>query len=317
VNIPLTAPFLGVLLGTLALLLLASALAFLLQRRHPERNYQELHSRIHTWWIIAFLFLGSLLAPRAVTLAFFAFISFLALKEYFSLIPTRRADRRVLFYAYAAIPVQYFWVYVNWYEMFAIFIPVYMFLFIPLRMVMIGETAGFLAAAGTLYWGLMTTVYSLSHLGALLLLPFPQGRVWTSEPASGAALVVYLAVLTQLNDVLQYVWGKSLGRRKVVPKVSPGKTWAGVIGGVATTTLLAVLLAPYFTPLTRRESVLAGLLIGIGGFFGDITVSAVKRDLHRKDSGAILPGHGGILDRFDSLTYTAPLFFHFVRYLHF
>ena len=309
--------FLGVLLGTLVLLIVATAIAFVLKRRRPARNYDELQSRIRTWWIIAVLFLGSLMAPRAVTLGFLAFISFLALKEYFSLIPTRRADHRVLFYAYAAILIQYAWVYVNWYEMFAIFIPVYMFLFIPLRMVMIGETAGFLAAAGTIYWGLMTTVYSLSHLGALLRLPFHGGGVWRSESASGAALVVYVAVLTQLNDVMQYIWGKSLGRKKVVPKVSPGKTWAGVIGGVLTTTLLAVVLAPYFTPLTRRESILAGLIIGIGGFFGDITVSAVKRDLHRKDSGTMLPGHGGILDRVDSLTYTAPLFFHFVRYLHF
>ena len=316
-NLPISPSFLGLLLGTLALLLVASAVASLLKRRRPERNYDELQSRIRTWWIIAVLFLGSLLAPLAVTLAFLAFISFLALKEYFSLIPTRRADRRILFYAYAAIAVQYAWVYVNWYAMFAIFIPVFMFLFIPLRMVMIGETAGFLTAVGTIYWGLMTTVYSLSHLAALLRLPFAGGGVWKSEPASGAALVVYLAVLTQLNDVMQYIWGKSLGRKKVVPKVSPGKTWAGVIGGVLTTTLLAVALAPYFTPLTLRESILAGLIIGIGGFFGDITVSAVKRDLHRKDSGAILPGHGGILDRVDSLTYTAPLFFHFVRYLHF
>lgn len=316
-SLGLTPPFLGVLLGALLLLAAASLIATLIKRRHPERNYEELQSRIRTWWIIAALFLGSLLAPRAVTLAFFAFVSFLALKEFFSLIPTRRADRRVLFYAYAAIIVQYAWVYVNWYDMFVIFIPVYMFLFIPLRMVMIGETAGFLAACGTIYWGLMTTVYSLSHLGALLLLPFPGGGVWTWEPAGGAALVVYVAVLTQLNDVMQYIWGKSLGRKKVVPKVSPGKTWAGVIGGVLTTTVLAVVLAPYFTPLTRRESILAGLIIGVGGFFGDITVSAVKRDLHRKDSGSILPGHGGILDRVDSLTFTAPLFFHFVRYLHF
>jgi phosphatidate cytidylyltransferase len=309
--------FVAVLLGTLTLLLIATLVVWILGRLRPEANLDELRARIWTWWIIAALFLGAMVPGAGVTLPFFTFLSFLALKEYFSLIPTRRADRRVVFYAYAAILVQYAWVYTEWYGMFAIFIPVYMFLFLPLRMVMIGETAGFLSAVGTLYWGLMTTVYSLSHLGALLLLSFPGGGVWKNQKAGGATLVLYVAVLTQLNDVMQYVWGRSLGKAKVVPSVSPGKTCAGLIGGVATTIALAIFLAPYLTPLTLRESALAGVLIGVGGFFGDITVSAVKRDLHRKDSGTMLPGHGGILDRVDSLTYTAPLFFHFIRYLHF
>lgn len=124
-------------------------------------------------------------------------------------------------------------------------------------------------------------------------------------------------LLTQLNDVAQYLWGKSLGRHKIVPKVSPNKTWAGFLGGVATTTLLAWLIAPWLTPLTEMESVLAGLLIGVCGFVGDVVISALKRDIGVKDSGSLLPGHGGILDRLDSLTYTAPLFFHFIRYLHY
>jgi phosphatidate cytidylyltransferase len=307
----------AVFLETLLLLLLATGAVVILRWLRPSGNFDELQQRIKTWWIIATLFLGSLIPGRAWTLAFFAFVSFLALKEYFSLIPTRRADRRVLFYAYASIPIQFAWVYWDWYGMFAIFIPVYMFLFLPLRMVMIGETNGFLTAVGTLYWGLMTTVYSLSHLGALLLLPHQGGSVWRSELTGGVSLVLYVAVLTQLNDVMQYVWGKALGKSKVVPSVSPGKTWAGLIGGVCTTIVLSVALAPLLTPLTRLESALAGAIIGLGGFIGDITVSAVKRDLHQKDSGTMLPGHGGILDRVDSLTYTAPLFFHLVRYLHF
>ena len=309
--------FLAVLLGTLLLLLLATAIVTLLSRLRPTRDFDELMKRVKTWWVIAVLFLGALIPGRGVTLGFFAFLSFLALKEYFSLIPTRRADRRVLFYAYLAIPIQYAWVYRDWYGMFAIFIPVYMFLFLPLKMVMIGETEGFLQAVGTVYWGLMTTVYSLSHLGALLLLPHRAGGVWRSEPTGGVSLVLFVVLLTQLNDVMQYIWGKSLGKAKVVPSVSPGKTWAGLIGGASTTVVLSVALAPYLTPLSLIQSVFAGMVIGLGGFFGDTTVSAIKRDLHQKDSGTMLPGHGGILDRVDSLTYTAPLFFHLVRYLSF
>jgi phosphatidate cytidylyltransferase len=139
----------------------------------------------------------------------------------------------------------------------------------------------------------------------------------TAALLGGPALVLYLVFLTQFNDVAQFLFGKSFGRHKVVPKVSPGKTWEGLLGGVATTVTLAVVLAPWLTPLRRAESVAAGVMIGLGGFLGDIVISALKRDLGIKDSGSLLPGHGGILDRIDSLTYTAPLFFHYVYYLHF
>jgi phosphatidate cytidylyltransferase len=186
------------------------------------------------------------------------------------------------------------------------------FLFLPMKMVLIGETQGFLRAASTLQWGLMTTVFSLSHVAYLLALPDDR------NPAGGGdALLFYLVFLTQINDVAQYVWGKSFGRHKVIPTVSPNKTFEGLLGGVATTTLLAFVLAPWLTPLTRIESIAAGVLIGVCGFIGDVTVSAIKRDVGVKDSGTLLPGHGGILDRLDSLTYTAPLFFHFIYYLHY
>src|ERR1044072_6815981 len=144
-----------------------------------------------------------------------------------------------------------------------------------------------------------------------------RGRPRAPPLLGGPALVLYLVFLTQFNDVAQFLWGKALGRRKVVPKVSPNKTLEGLLGGLATTILLAVVLAPWLTPLLRREAVAAGVIIGLGGFIGDVVISALKRDLGIKDSGSLLPGHGGILDRIDSLTYTAPLFFHYVFYLHF
>jgi phosphatidate cytidylyltransferase len=123
-------------------------------------------------------------------------------------------------------------------------------------------------------------------------------------------------VLTQLNDVAQYIWGKTLGRHKVVPTVSPNKTVEGLVGGIVTTTALSLLLAPLLTPLTLPHRIAAGLMIGAGGFLGDITIGAVKRDIGVKDAGSMLPGHGGVLDRVNSLTYTAPLFFHFLRFYY-
>lgn len=311
-RIDLPPQVLQALVGALVLLLSASVVAFALARARPQRDYTELHLRIRTWWLIIGVFCAAIAFHRDVSIGVFAFVSFLAFKEYLSLIPTRRADHRVLFLAYLTIPVQYYWVGAGWYGMFIIFIPVYAFLYLPMRMVLIGETQGFLRAASTLQWGLMTTVFSLSHMAYLLALPAE------GNPAGGGdALLFYLVFLTQINDVAQYVWGKSFGRRKVTPTVSPNKTWEGLLGGVATTTLLAVVLAPHLTPLSQNASVVAGLLIGIGGFIGDVTMSAVKRDIGVKDSGSLLPGHGGILDRLDSLTYTAPLFFHFVYFLHY
>jgi phosphatidate cytidylyltransferase len=300
------------LAGALTLLVSASAVAFALGRARPQHDYTELHLRIKTWWLIIGVFFLAIAFHRDVSLCVFAAVSFLAFKEYLSMIPTRRADHRVLFLAYLTIPIQYYWIGIGWYGMFIIFIPVYAFLYLPMRMVLIGETQGFLRAASTLQWGLMTTVFSLSHMAYLLALPA------TGNPAGGGdALLFYLVFLTQINDVAQYVWGKSFGRHKVTPTVSPNKTWEGLLGGVATTTLLAVVLAPHLTPLTLNESVVAGLLIGVCGFIGDVTMSAVKRDIGVKDSGSLLPGHGGILDRLDSLTYTAPLFFHFIHYTHY
>ena len=300
------------LLGVFGLLLVATAVVALLARRHPERNATELRLRVRTWWLIVAVFTAAVAFNKTVSIVVLAFVSFLAFKEYLSLIPTRRADHRVLLWAYLAIPFQYYWVGIAWYGMFIIFIPVYAFLFLPMRMVMIGETQGFLRAAGTLHWGLMITVFGLSHMAYLLALPD------AANPAGASVgLLLYLVFLTEINDVAQYIWGKSFGRRKVTPTVSPNKTVEGMVGGVLTTTVLAVLLAPWLTPLSSLESVAAGALIGIAGFIGDVTISAVKRDIGVKDSGNTLPGHGGILDRLDSLTYTAPLFFHFIRYLHY
>jgi len=104
-------------------------------------------------------------------------------------------------------------------------------------------------------------------------------------------------------------------RHRVVPLVDRRKTWSGFLGGVGTTLALAVLAGPYLTPMDYGQSFVAGLLIGIGGFAGDLCMAAVKRDLHVSESGFFLPGHGGVLDRLNSLTYTAPLFFHYVYWL--
>jgi len=299
-------------LGAIVALLVVATAVVAWMRRGDATRHAELAARVNSWWVLVFVFAIAISFRRSVAIAFFAVLSFLALKEYLSLIPTRRTDRRVLFWAYLCVPLQYLFIGMHWYNMFLIFIPVWAFLWIAMRMVLRGDTKDFLRAAGTIHWGLMTMVFGLSHLAYLLELP--DGK---PVPAHGAALLLFVVLLTELNDVAQYIWGKALGRRKVIESVSPKKTIEGLIGGVATTTLLSFLLAPYLTPLTRGDSIAVGLMIGFGGFLGDVTISAVKRDIGVKDSGTRIPGHGGILDRIDSLLFTGPLFFHFMAYFYF
>ncbi|QDT02782.1 Phosphatidate cytidylyltransferase [Rubripirellula lacrimiformis] len=310
-----------------AALAVSSVLTLLIQRVKPDRDYRELRSRVRTWWTIVGLFSVTLVWSPTATVAFLGFVSFLGLKEFLSMTPTRRADRRVLFYAYLAVPIQYYFAASAWYGMFIVFIPVLMFVWLPTRMWMIGQTDGFLRAAGSLHWALMITVFSLSHAAYLLAIQPAEGArfpaAYPSEismTSAGPGLLMFLILVTELNDIFQYMWGKSLGRtlltRKVAPLVSPGKTWAGLIGGVATTVALAAWLGPRLTIMDLPRSVLAGIIIGLAGFAGDLCLSALKRDLKIKDFGATLPGHGGILDRVDSLIFTAPLFLHFVYYCY-
>jgi phosphatidate cytidylyltransferase len=293
-----------------AILVVGTIIIETMRLMRPDRDYTSLRLRIKSWWIMAVVFMVAILLNRVISVIFFAFVSFLTLKEYFTLIPTRRVDRTLLFWTYLAVPVQYLWVGLESYGMFLIFIPVYMFLFLPIHMVVTGDPKGFLRAAGTLHWGLMTTVFSLSHAAFLLILP-------PGDRPAGAGLLLFLVFLTQFNDVSQFIWGKLLGRRKVVPMVSPGKTWGGLLGGVMTTIILSLVIAPYLTPMGSLGAFFAGIIIGVAGFFGDVTISSLKRDLGIKDTGGMIPGHGGVLDRVDSLVYTAPLFFHFVKYFYY
>ncbi len=305
--LPVTLALIGILIGVIWVLVRC-----LLPTASPSR--EEILTRIRTWGLIFLFLLPVLLAPSPWPYVLLGLMSFLAFKEFITLTPARRQDRWAFLWAYIAIPLQYLWAGMSWYGMFIIFIPVYLFLFLPSRMVLAGHPKGFLRATATLHWGLMTTVYSLSHMAYLLSLPDRAGPYGT---VSGASLLFLLLFLTEINDVAQFVWGKALGRHAVLPLVSPRKTLEGLLGGIGSTAVAAALLGPLFSPLSPLRALLAGVLIGICGFLGDVVMSAVKRDVGVKDSGTLLPGHGGILDRLDSLTFTAPLFFHLIFYLYY
>jgi len=291
-----------------ALLVCASIISFTFRKLKPSDAATELSKRVVSWWWMISVFTFAILTSRAVSFAFLGFMSFLALKEYLSLIPTRRVDRSILLWAYVAIPVQYYLASIGSFGLFMVFIPVWMFLFMPAAMTLAGHTEGFLRAIGLLSWGLMITVFSLSHTALLLSFGTKLGHA--------AGPLLFLVALTELNDVAQFTWGKLTGRHKIIPKVSPKKTWEGFIGGVLTTALVAYFVGPYLTPMTSLWSGAAGAMIAGTGFLGDVTISACKRDLGVKDASNLIPGHGGILDRVDSLIYSAPVFYHLLHYFY-
>mgnify|MGYP001278160025 FL=1 len=240
----------------------------------------------------------------------FGLTSFIALREFITLTPTRRADHRTLFWAFFVfVPFQYYLVATHWYGLFVIFIPVYAFLFVPVRSVLAGDTEDFLARTAKIQWGLMVAVYCVSHAPALLMLQIP------GFEGENAKLLLYLIVVVQLSDVLQYVFGKTLGKHKIVPKVSPNKTWEGAIGGIGSATLIGALLW-WATPFSPWAAAGIALIINLAGFAGGLCMSAIKRDRGIKDFGSLIHGHGGVMDRIDSLCFAAPLFFHVVRYYY-
>ncbi|MEX6632339.1 phosphatidate cytidylyltransferase [Hyphococcus lacteus] len=299
---------LGVIYG---LLIVASVIVGILKWRSPGKATTELSRRVTSWWFMITIFTVAIVTNRIVSTVFLGLMTYLAFKEYISLIPTRPVDRIILFFAYLAIPVQFTFAHLNSYGLFLVFIPVWMFLFFPMVMTLVGKTEGFLRAVGTLSWGMMITVFALSHT-AMLLAAGP-----SAGPAGGAGLLLFLVALTQFNDVAQFTWGKLFGRHKIVPKVSPNKTWEGFLGGLGSTMVVAALAGPFLTPMPFYYAALAGGMIAIAGFLGDVTISAFKRDLGVKDSGGLIPGHGGILDRVDSLTYAAPVFYHAMHFFVF
>jgi len=295
----------------LGLLGTASCVIAVLRRVRPALDVSELAARTRSWWVMAAVFFAALaLTPRLSTV-FFALLSFWAMKEYVTLLATRPADHGALVLAFLAVPVQYLWVDMAWYGMFVVFVPVYVFLAIPVRLVLARETAGFVASASQLQWGLMAFVFGFGHLAILGRAGHVPGA---PDGVDGRTLLLFLVFVVELSDVFQYVWGKLAGRHKVLPAVSPNKTWEGLVGGVATTALAALGLR-YLTPFTVVETLLVALGVGLAGFLGGAVMSAVKRDFGVKDFGRLIPGHGGVLDRIDSLCFAAPLYFHYLHYV--
>lgn len=298
--------------GIVSILLLASAIGFMLKiavvQGAPNAVIENLNTRIKAWWMIAAVTGLAFLAGEGGVVVLFALISFQALREYVSNISTRRGDHWALIAAfYAVVPIQYGLIWTGEFTLFSIFIPVCAFILAPILAARGGDTRSFLERAAMIHWGLMIAVFCLSHVPMLLTLDIPDygdRRLF---------LPLFLILVIQVSDVAQYIWGKLLGKRPIAPYLSPSKTVEGFVGGTASATLLGSALW-WMTPLSPVEAGLVSLVVTLMGFFGGLVLSAIKRDRGVKDWGAMIQGHGGILDRVDSLCFSAPVFFYIMRY---
>jgi phosphatidate cytidylyltransferase len=303
-------PLLETLAAIFALLAVASLIGFALRLAKGGGNetIRNLNQRIVSWWVIIGVVGAALLCGTNATILLFAFCAFLAFREFITLTPTRPGDYWPLLLAfYVALPGQFLLLAVHWYGMVAIFIPVYMVFALSAAAAFGADTDAFLERTGKLNWAVMVCIYGLSYAPALLLLRIP-GH-------DGAPLLLFLLVVVQASDVFQYVFGKLFGRTKLAPRVSPSKTVEGLLGGGASAILIGMCLHG-LTPFSFWQAAPMSLAIVIGGFVGGLVLSGVKRSLGAKDWGTMLAGHGGMLDRMDSVCFAAPLFFHLTRYCY-
>jgi phosphatidate cytidylyltransferase len=300
--------------GVLALLVVASVVGFILSRTAKSEvaraTVANLNARIRAWWVMVTVFAAAVATGGIGSLALFALTSLLAMREFMTLAPTSRTDHSALIWAFFIFaPIQYLLVWMQWYGLFAILIPVYAFVTIPGRIALSGETTRFLERTATVQWGLMACVFCVSHAPALLMLVVP------NYAGGGSGLLFYLVLIAQLHDVLQYVFGKLFGKHPIAPTVSPNKTWEGFVGGTVTAVAVGASLW-WATPFTPLVAGLMSLVITIMGFAGGLTMSAIKRDRGVKDYGTLIEGHGGVLDRIDSLLFAAPVYFHLIRFFY-
>ncbi len=273
-----------ILSGLFVTLALATAIAWILQRRNSvSHSIQNLNARIRAWWIIIPISATALLLGPTAILLLFALVSALALREYLP-----QGLHPALF---LILGLQYLWIYFDYNIAFHLWIPVWALL------------------TRKHAWALLLCVYSISYIPALLYLKIP------GYTGRNALLVVFLVLLTQASDVLQYIWGRLLGRHLIAPILSPSKTVEGLIGGIACATALGASLWS-ITPFTPLQTAGMAFLITSAGFLGGLLLSAIKRKRGIKDWGNILQGHGGILDRIDSLILSAPLFFYITQTLN-
>lgn len=308
--IPVQDALLIVFAGAVILLIAATTVGSILGNRagRGEPRIENFVSHVRALWFMAFVLTGALLLGRGATVILFALCSFAALREFVTLTRARGADNWVLAALfYVVLPVQYWAVWTDWYGFASIFIPTYVFLLLPAITAARGDKTDFLVRVAEVQWAAMIAIYCLSYMPLML------GLDLVGFEGRSVLLIGFFVCVVQIGDAVQYLVGRWTGRRRVAPDLSWSKTWEGFACGVLAAAVTGAVLT-FLTPFTLwQAAVMAGVASAMG-FFGSLALSAVKRDRGVRDWGMTMAGHGGYLDRMDSMIFAAPIFFHLTRY---
>lgn len=315
------------LLGVLLIALAVASIVGQYLRRQPSESMnpaliRRFRQRVNAWWLMSAILAFSLAVHATGAVVLFLLTSFWALREFITMAPTRRGDHRALFWALIVFtPLQYILIgierlFPNWdmYDLYSIMIPVYASIFVPARIALSGDSKRFLERSAQITSGLLICVYALSHAPAMLNLKLvtSAGVKWTG---STAGLLCFFVLLTQLSEILQWTWGQVVGKRVIAEEISTSRTWEGFLGGTLSLGVVGAVLW-WVTPFTIWEAACMSMVIGVMGMFGGMTMSAIKRDRGVNDYGSLVLGHAGVLDRIDTLCFSAPVFYHLTRYFY-
>lgn len=307
-----------------AALAAGSAIRFFSLRKAEAELRRKRLASLRTWWMIAVVVAGCLLAGRAGICLLLAAAGIVAFREYATLLGVRETEHPLIVATYGIAVLNYLLILFGQASAFVVFVPVGGLAIIAVLQLLRGNPEGYMRTIGGLSWGAMVLIYGMSHAAYLFLLP-----ATSRGPVGPAGWFLFLVILTEADDIFQAIIGRAFGahkRHRLSPRISPNKTWEGLVGGMLVTIGLAILLAPWLTTLAEDSGraplpeqfqgwagpALAAVVVTVAGFFGDINMSAVKRDSGVKDSSTMLPGMGGLIDRVDSLTFAAPAFVYFM-----
>lgn len=267
----------------------------------------QLNQRLRSMWSIVVVFSIALLTGGLGSILVFAGCSFLLLREFITITPTRRADQRALFWAFFVIlPLQYVILGFNWYGLFVVFIPVYAFLFLPIRIAVQSDSEKFLERAAKIQWALMICVYCVSHAPALIKLTIP------GSEGAGARLLLFLCIIVEANGAARQFADTLLGRRFPSPKTGTPLAAEGLFAGAAVSAGLGAIMSSV-TPLTIIQATWMAVLIGLLGSAGQLCLAIIRAERGR-EGVVIVHRQIDMLGRTMSLCFAAPVFFHMVRF---
>lgn len=312
-------------------LTVASLVGAVLERRErlslEPAMIRRFNHRLRVWWMMFAILVFGFLLHRLGVVVLFGLVSFWALREFITMTPTRRGDHRTLFWVFFIFtPLQYIliglgkdppsWLTrgrdIDFYGFYSIMIPVYASLFIPARIAIAGDFKRFLERSAKIQAGLLVCVYSLSYAPALLdlKLQYSDGKDWNG---SNISVLLFLILIAQIADVLQQAWSRFAGKNVIAPEINASRTWEGVVGSMITTGICGMALF-WATPFAWWEAGVMSMVVAIMAFAGGMTLSAIKRDRGVNDTGTLVQGHAGLLDRIDNVCFAAPVFYHLTRF---